>query len=39
MGLGLFITRWIIERYDGRFSYWSEVNKGFCVQITLPVEV
>lgn len=35
MGLGLSIARWIIERHSGRFSFWSEPNKGFHVQMTL----
>ena len=39
MGLGLSIARWIIDRHSGRFSFWSEPNKGFHVQMTLGASV
>ena len=36
LGLGLSISRWIIERNKGRFSIWSNVGEGFHVQLALP---
>ena len=38
MGLGLSISRWIIERHGGSFSIWSNLGGGFHVQIGLPTE-
>ena len=39
MGLGLSIARWVIDRHSGRFSFWSEPNKGFHVRMTLGASV
>lgn len=36
LGLGLSISRWIIERENGRFSLWSDLGEGFHVQLALP---
>jgi len=36
LGLGLSISRWIIERQNGRFSLWSDLGEGFHVQLALP---
>lgn len=38
MGLGLSISRWIVERHGGSFSIWSNLGGGFHVQLTLPLE-
>ncbi|EGG30210.1 integral membrane sensor signal transduction histidine kinase [Aequoribacter fuscus] len=36
LGLGLSISRWLLERYGGKLSIWSDVGKGFHAQLTLP---
>jgi signal transduction histidine kinase len=36
LGLGLSISRWIIERQNGRFSLWSDLGEGFHIQLALP---
>ena len=36
LGLGLSISRWIIERNKGRFSIWSNLGEGFHIQLALP---
>lgn len=36
LGLGLSISRWLLERYGGKLSIWSDVGKGFHVQVALP---
>src|SRR6056300_291088 len=36
LGLGLSISRWIIERQNGRFSLWSDLGEGFHVRLALP---
>jgi signal transduction histidine kinase len=38
MGLGLSISRWIVERHGGSFSIWSNLGGGFHVQMSLPTE-
>ena len=37
-GLGLSISKRIIEQHGGSISIKSEVNKGTCVILTLPIE-
>jgi len=36
LGLGLSISRWLLDRYGGKLSIWSDVGKGFHVQLALP---
>lgn len=35
LGLGLSISRWLLDRYGGKLSIWSDVGKGFHVQLVL----
>ena len=35
MGLGLVISRWLIDRYSGSLYLWSDSGRGFFVQISL----
>ena len=37
LGLGLSISRWIIERNGGRMTLWSAPGEGFHVQLVLPI--
>lgn len=36
LGLGLSISRWVVERNGGRMTVWSSLGEGFHVQIALP---
>ena len=36
-GLGLLLTKEFIEKNDGKIEVASEINKGTCVNFTLPV--
>ena len=36
LGLGLSISRWLLDRSGGKLSIWSDVGKGFHVQLALP---
>lgn len=40
LGLGLYITRTIVEAHGGRIYLWSEVGRGstFCVELPLSAE-
>ncbi len=38
LGLGLYITRGIVERHGGRIWAESEMGKGTCVHVTLPAQ-
>ena len=38
LGLGLFITRGIVERHGGRIWADSEIGRGTTVHVTLPVQ-
>ena len=39
LGLGLFISKWIVEAHKGRIWVTSDVGKGSKVSFTLPVTV
>ena len=39
LGLGLFISKWIVEAHNGRIRVASEVGKGSTFNFTLPVSL
>ena len=39
MGLGLYITKEIVDRHEGRICAESEVGKGTTFHVTLPASV
>ena len=39
LGLGLFISKWIVEAHNGRIRVASEVGKGSTFSFTLPVSL
>ena len=39
LGLGLFISRWIVEAHNGRIRVASELGKGSTFSFTLPVSL
>ncbi|RPJ67780.1 MAG: ATP-binding protein, partial [Alphaproteobacteria bacterium] len=37
IGLGLYISKWIVEAHNGKLSVFSEVGKGSTFSFTLPL--